>query len=95
MRLHSIIYGAVSKVPTLIISYSAKVRGMARYLNMDEYTLDVDSLEKSDMADMINKILENKVQIQNDLNITVEIIKKREKRNQEILGELQNDIIME
>lgn len=94
MRLHSIIYGAVSKVPMMIISYSAKVRGMAKYLKMDEYSLDVDFLNKSDMANIINKVLKNKVQIQNDLNITVEIIRKREKRNQEILGELQNDLIM-
>ena len=88
MRLHSIIYGAISAIPALIIDYSAKVRGMAGYLGLEEYTLKVDTLEENSMQDTIDKIMKNRDEIQEQLRTVTGIMKQKDERNQKILEEL-------
>ncbi|MCM1144047.1 MAG: polysaccharide pyruvyl transferase family protein [Blautia sp.] len=92
MRLHSIIYGAVSEVPTLIISYSMKVKGMAEYMRMGKYVLHVDGLKHSEIAVVLSEIMKNKEQIKQDFQTAAGHLREKEKRNHEILEELSESM---
>lgn len=92
MRLHSIIYGAISRTPMLIMSYSSKVRGMAEYLHMDEYMVDTDTMECENMKVLVNKIVESKAEIKEKLQLAVQEAKEKERRNIEILKELCDNV---
>ena len=89
MRLHSIIYAAISKVPVLILSYSSKVKGMAEYLHMEDFTVDVDDMNIERMKRMINRITEDRDNIQIELNEKVQLLKEKEIRNSEVIREIR------
>lgn len=43
VRLHSLILGAVAKRPLVALTYSSKVKHLARYLGLERYTVAVDA----------------------------------------------------
>lgn len=81
MRLHSIIYGAVKNIPMLIISYSSKVMGMVKYLHMEKYMVEVDTMKYEDMRRLIEEIECNRTEIKEQLRKTVADAREREQCN--------------
>jgi|GEM_PF-1376294 len=42
VRLHSLILGAIARVPLVPLTYSAKVENLTKYLNLDDFTTKLD-----------------------------------------------------
>lgn len=67
MRLHSLIYSVISKVPCVGLVYDQKVKAFMDYIEQKNY-LDASSLEYKDLLDKVNYALENSDKIRKNLD---------------------------
>lgn len=87
-RTHSTIAAYSSCVPTLVVGYSVKARGIARDLfeNEEHYVLPVQSLkEETDLAESFNWIVQNENNIKSQLKkIMPSVIRQAESAKEHI-----------
>ncbi len=87
-RTHSTIAAYSSCVPTLVVGYSVKARGIARDLfgNEEHYVLPVQSLkEETDLAESFNWIIQNEDNIKSQLKkIMPSVIRQAESAKEHI-----------
>ncbi len=87
-RTHSTIAAYSSCVPTLVVGYSVKARGIARDLfgNEEHYVLPVQSLkEETDLAESFNWIMQNEDNIKSQLKkIMPSVIRQAESAKEHI-----------
>ena len=79
-RTHATIAAYSSCVPTLVVGYSVKARGIARDLfgNEDNYILPVQQLKKtSDLCEKFKWIIRNEKEIVEQLQTVIPLFKKR------------------
>lgn len=67
MRLHSLIYSVISKVPCVGLVYDQKVKAFMDYIGQNNY-LDAHSLEYDDLLKKVDYSLENSEEIKNNLD---------------------------
>ena len=67
MRLHSLIYSVISKVPCVGLVYDQKVKAFMDYIELGNY-LDVSDLEYKDLLDKVNYSLANSEEIKKNLD---------------------------
>ena len=67
MRLHSLIYSVISKVPCVGLVYDQKVKAFMDYIGQKNY-LDAGSLEYSDLLNKVGYALENSEEIKKNLD---------------------------
>lgn len=107
MRLHALIYAANTKVPMIGLSYDSKVSAFMQMVGLPEYaTSPLDSLQYEDLISLIDKLMENRDIIIDNLHLTIpqltekayksaiyasELLSDILHNKQEILGEIEND----
>ena len=67
-RTHASIAAYSSAVPSVVIGYSVKARGIGKDLELDQYVVGVESLESDkDVLNLFLGLLENETDISNSL----------------------------
>ena len=67
MRLHSLIYSVISKVPCVGLVYDQKVKAFMDYIGQENY-LDASDLEYQELLEKVNYALENSEEIKKNLD---------------------------
>ena len=87
MRLHSLIYSALCKVPLVGLVYDPKITGFMEYIGQENY-LDVKSLKKDELMKMVYDGLDNSRNIRIELEKKLDIMKEKAKENAKLAIEL-------
>lgn len=87
MRLHSLIYAASMEVPVVGIVYDTKVEGFLKLINQN-YFISIENLNYNDFINIIEKVLDNKVKIQNELIGKMNELRENAKQNTMLAMEL-------
>lgn len=81
-RMHSTIASTSMYVPTVIIAYSHKAHGiMGKALSLDQYVVDIRSIEYEALTARIDDVWKNKDTIRADLKNKIPVIKERAQYN--------------
>lgn len=83
-RMHSNIFATTMHIPTVAIAYEKKTNGIMQTLDLDDYVIEMDTLESKELIKKVEKSLENKDKIQKKLEIKIPEIRK------EIMQKLKN-----
>lgn len=83
MRLHSIIYAAVSNLPIVGLIYDPKVTAMIEQLEIKEY-IDVKNFKEEELLEKVKSTLENLEERKKNLYKNTEKMKEKSKENIEI-----------
>ncbi|MFA7468354.1 MAG: polysaccharide pyruvyl transferase family protein, partial [Desulfotomaculaceae bacterium] len=86
MRLHFLIFGAVSNVPVIGISYDPKVN---RFIELIRQPLagDVYSLNYTELSNLVNRVIKDKDNIKIQLAEQVGELRKESVRTADLLAE--------
>ena len=87
MRLHSLIYSVISKVPCVGLVYDQKVKAFMDYIGQKNY-LDASDLEYTDLLNKVNYALENSEEIKKNLNEKYIELRELSQKNAKIAIEL-------
>ncbi len=87
MRLHTLIYSAVSQVPLVGLVYDPKINGFLDYIGIDNY-LSVESLNIDDLKKAIDKSFENYDVQKEKLQEKRRELKEKAERNSTLATEL-------
>lgn len=87
MRLHTLIYSAVSCVPLVGLNYDPKINGFLDYIGIDNY-LSVENLSLEELKKSIDKSMENKDKIREELALKKEELKIKADKNSDLAVEL-------
>lgn len=93
MRLHSIIFAALTATPFIAIDYSAKVNGMLKELDMEEYSInlkDCKTILDSFIPEM-ESLMNNNDAVRKRLSSSFERMRSQERLNYSLVNELWND----
>lgn len=91
MRLHSLIYAATQKVPTLNISYDPKVNGFVDYLGTST-ALDINDLTKEKLIVKACEIIKNYDDIKENIALKVKEFKEKTEQTADIaIGLIKKD----
>ena len=60
IRLHGAIFSCIAGTPVIAINYMPKVESFMESLELKEYLIDINSIRKDSLLDLINKLLEDK-----------------------------------
>ena len=66
-RMHSNIFAVGEGVPVIAIGYQHKTRGIMEMMNLEKWTLDINSLEVEHLQLMLSSLWNNRKSIQNNL----------------------------
>ncbi len=88
MRLHSIIYAVLTGTPVVPMEYSLKVRGLVRYLGLEEYSVDMETFSHEILWEHTQQILEQRENVCRKLRQCRDEMKDREARNMMLLKEM-------
>lgn len=88
-RMHATIAATSMLVPTVGIAYSHKMHGIiGEMLGLNEYIIDIDNLDYSNLLSKINNAWENKEKIKNELQVKIPMIKEKAMSNGQFVKEL-------
>ena len=87
MRLHSLIYSVISKVPCVGLVYDQKVKAFMDYIDQKNY-LDAMTLTYDELINKVTKTLENSDKIKKELEEKSEKLKKKALENAEYAVEI-------
>ena len=90
MRLHMLIYSAAAAVPLVGIVYDPKVSGFMEYAHQNLYVNDYETTE-SILFELMNKCMQNSVNIRKDLEDVRELLISRAKENSKAALELYSE----
>jgi polysaccharide pyruvyl transferase CsaB len=68
MRLHSLVFSALSQTPFIALSYSSKVTSFVNELDLGEYCLDYENLDPDELKERFKGLMRNYDEIQMNLN---------------------------
>jgi len=88
IRLHSLIFAAVTGVPMIAISYGPKVKGFMSKLGMEEYAIDIADLNFNWLKEKIDKIRLDKSHVKNKLGKKVDELRTLASHNARLAAEL-------
>ena len=77
MRLHAAILGVCSGLPTLTVAYEYKSTEVWSQLGMDEFTVDLETLDGPDLARRTGALLDRRDQVRADLAPRVAAMRDR------------------
>ena len=80
MRLHSLIYSVISKVPCVGLVYDQKVKAFMDYVGQENY-LDAHGFQYDDLLETVTKTLENTDEIKSDLMEKSQELRKKSEKN--------------
>lgn len=80
MRLHSLIYSALCKVPLVGLVYDPKIVGFMEYIGQENF-LNAENLKKDELIKMVNEGLDNSKNIRIELEKKLDIMKDKAKEN--------------
>ncbi len=87
MRLHSLIYSVISKVPCVGLVYDQKVKAFMDYIGQKNY-LDAHSLKYQDLMEKVDYTLEKSEEIKNKLDKKSLELKELSQKNAKLAIEL-------
>lgn len=87
MRLHSLIYSVISKIPCVGLVYDQKVKAFMDYIGQKNY-LDAHSLKYQDLMEKVDYALENDEEIRKDLEKKSLELRELSQKNAQIAIEL-------
>ena len=87
MRLHSLIYSVISKVPCVGLVYDQKVKAFMDYIGQKNY-LDASDLEYTDLLNKVNYSLENCEEIKKKLDEKYIELRELSQKNAKLAIEL-------
>ena len=87
MRLHTLIYSASRIVPAIGIVYDPKVKGFLDYINEERY-VDLSEISEEGLCKLLDEICENHSEVTSHMRYAIGLIKKKAKRNGELMQEL-------
>lgn len=90
MRYHSNIFSAKMGTPFLSISYEQKMKGFIRTVGLDEYCVDINSLDFDELEDKYEKLVSNYSEYKNKLQTLHEIMKREAFKTTAAVTEILN-----
>jgi polysaccharide pyruvyl transferase CsaB len=81
MRLHSLIFAAMSGIPSVALIYDPKVASLMSQLELGEYAIDLATLKDERLLATMDAAWKNRQQIRNGLLIRTEKIKRLAEEN--------------
>ncbi len=87
MRLHSLIYSVISRVPCVGLVYDQKVKAFMDYIGQQNY-IDAHNFKGEELLEMVTKTLENTDKIKADLVEKSQELRKKSLKNAELAVEL-------
>ena len=87
MRLHSLIYAALVKVPEIGLVYDPKVQGFMEYMGQNQFE-DAEKLSFPNLKKRIDFCFDNREKIIEELSINLDRMKELSKKNAEYLIKL-------
>lgn len=88
-RMHSNIFATTMHVPTVAIAYEKKTNGIMKTVNLDEYVLNIDTLDAQELIAKIEKSIKNKEEIKKMLENRIPEIRT------DIINKLRNKLVGE
>jgi len=70
-RMHSNIFAVSEGVPVIAIGYQHKTRGIMEMMNLEKWTIDINSLEVEQLKLMLSSLWNNRKYIREDLNNSI------------------------
>lgn len=90
MRLHSLIYAIVVGTPFFAVSYSSKVRSILKYIGLDNYKMDVETLSLDTFKALFTAF--DPVVMQTKLQQAAKSMRQKEQKNCMLLYSLEEGI---
>ena len=87
MRLHSLIYSVICKVPLVGLVYDPKIVGFMEYIGQENF-LSAENLKKYELIKMVNEGLNNSQNIRIELGKKLDIMRDKAKENAKLAIEL-------
>lgn len=91
MRLHASILAAVTGVPMVALSYDAKVEQMMKRLELQPYTVDIQSFDAALLAAKLTEVYAGRKEIQAHLKARVPALSTAARSNAELAMALLNE----
>ena len=87
-RMHSCIFATLAGVPTLPIAYEPKVRGYFELLGLEDWVLDIETLEAAALRDGAERALDAAARLRAHMADRLPALRQRSRRNAVLVGEL-------
>jgi polysaccharide pyruvyl transferase CsaB len=88
MRLHSLIFAALGRIPVIGLVYDPKVRSVMKQLQCEEYALDLEILNATTLLQTVEKALLERSTIVAHLDSAVKQLVDLARENQHLISEL-------
>ena len=72
VRLHAVLLASSMATPVVAIAYEQKVHGLMQRLDLQDYVVDLFSLNSEDLIDTMNRAMDKKEEIHQQLVKTVD-----------------------
>lgn len=76
-RMHSNIFATSVNVPTLAIAYEKKTNGIMHDLDLDEYVIDINSIDEKQLENKVELVIKNREKIVNKLKIKIPQLREK------------------
>ncbi len=70
-RMHSNIFATSKYIPTVAIAYEKKTNGIMHTLDLDEYIVEIDTINSHELIEKIIKMIDNKKEIKDKLQYKI------------------------
>lgn len=89
-RMHSNILAIMGGTPVVPIQYQFKTEGLARQFNIERYLIDINDISYEKLLENTREVISNRAQIEERIGDSLPEIKRRSKRNAELVYELMD-----
>ena len=87
MRLHSLIYSAICKTPSIALSYDIKVSGFVEYMG-GKRCFDTENVEYAALTEAIGECISKKEEIKKEIHASVLKMSELAAQNAKLATEL-------
>lgn len=85
MRFHPLIYATTQGVPVLGVAYGLKTRDYMRYLDLEEWVLDIDEVDAEALSSMFDGLVARLDEVQLAMEERVKEVRSRAARNVDVV----------
>lgn len=91
MRLHSIIYAIIYNIPFIALNYSMKVKAILQYMHLNDYILDLNTLDLESFTEMFSTYhIED---VKQKMTVIFQEMQRKERKNDILLQKLVKEAI--